>query len=225
MTFHRPRSCGDWAAEEGISAAGGAQIGVPTLKKKRENVLTADEQRRLVAGAEQERDKLIIRLMLETGAREEGIANVRTADLIEQDRRYYFVRITDKTGSRLPPVSRDLFRRLYDYRDGRSGRPRTRSQVLFMNNRRSRITKEYEPMGTDGIYRRIKAAAEDAEFDPRRVHPHLLRATAITRMCNSGMHPAMVSEITGVSVAVIALHYHHPAPEDVWEAAMKALDS
>ena len=198
---------------------------MPTLlKKKRKNVLTADEQRRLVAGAEHERDKLIIRLMLETGAREEGIANVRTADLIEQDRRYYFVRITDKTGSRLPPVSRDLLRRLCDYRDGRSGRPRTRSQVLFMNNRRSRITKEYEPMGTDGIYRRIKAAAEDAEFDPRRVHPHLLRATAITRMCNSGMHPAMVSEITGVSVAVIALHYHHPAPEDVWDAAMKALD-
>src|SRR5262249_34447584 len=57
-----------------------------------------------------------------------------------------------------------------------------------------------------------QAAAEDAEFDPRRVHPHLLRATAITRMCNSEMHPAIVSEITGVSVAVIALHYHHPGP-------------
>ena len=35
----------------------------------------------------------------------------------------------------------------------------------------------------------------------------------------------MVREITGVSVAVIALHYHHPDPEDVWEAAMKALGS
>lgn len=50
-------------------------------------------------GAEHERDKLIIRLVLETGAREEGIANIHTSDLIERDRRFYFVRITDKTGS------------------------------------------------------------------------------------------------------------------------------
>jgi len=60
---------------------------VPTLEKKRKNVLTTDEQRRLVAGVEHKRDKLIIRLMLETGAREEGIANVRTSELIERGSR------------------------------------------------------------------------------------------------------------------------------------------
>jgi site-specific recombinase XerD len=215
----------NWAQEAGVARTDGNAIGIPSLKKKRKEVLTQEEQRQLVDGAKHDRDKLIVRLMLETGAREEGVANVRTTDLVERDRRFCFVRITDKTGGRLPPVSRDLFRGLCDYRDGKSGRPRTRSQFLFMDSRRSRITKQYEPMGTDGIYRMIKAVAEDAGFDRRRVHPHLLRATAITRMCNSGMHPAMVSEITGVSVAVIARHYHHPAPEDVWQAAMRSLDN
>lgn len=214
-----------WADGEGLVPTDGKQIGIPSLKKRRKNLLTAEEQRRLVDGAKHERDKLIIRLMLETAAREEGIANIRVTDLIEKDRRYYFVRITDKTVSRLSPVSRDLYRRLLDHRAGRSGRPRTSSHSLFVINRRSRITKEYEPMGTDGIYRAVKAAAEDAGFDHGRVHPHLLRATAITRMCNAGMHPALVSEITGVSVAVIAAHYSHPTPEDMWESAMKALDT
>ena len=60
---------------------------MPTLEKRRKNVLTADKQRRLVAGVEHERHKLIIRLMLETGAREEGIANVRTSELIERGSR------------------------------------------------------------------------------------------------------------------------------------------
>lgn len=213
-----------WLGGEGIAAADAGQIGIPSLKKKRKNLLTAEEQRRLVDGARHERDKLIIKVMLETAAREEGIAKIRTSDLIERDRRFYFVRITDKTVSRLSPISSELYRRLCDYRAGRTGRPRARSEHLFLYERRSRITKDYEPMGTDGIYRAIKAAAEDAGFDSKRVHPHLLRATAITRMCNAGMHPAMVSEITGVSVAVIARHYHNPAPEAMWEAAMLALE-
>ncbi|MGH7883389.1 MAG: tyrosine-type recombinase/integrase, partial [Candidatus Dormibacteraceae bacterium] len=206
-----------WAGGEGLAPTDGKQIGIPSLKKKRKNLVSREEQRRLLDGAKIERDKLIIQLMLETAAREEGVANIRTTDLIERDGRFFFVRISDKTGSRLSPISRELYRRLSDYRSGRTGRPRTKSGYLFMYNRRSRITKEYEPLDTDGIYRAIKAAAEDAGFEPQRIHPHLLRATAITKMCNAGMHPATVSEITGVSVAVIARNYNNPTPEEMWE--------
>jgi site-specific recombinase XerD len=76
-----------------------------------------------------------------------------------------------------------------------------------MSQIRDRTSKQHEPLGTAGVYRAVKLAAEEAGLDRARVKPHLLRATAITRMCNAGMHPAMVSEITGVSVAVIARHY------------------
>jgi integrase len=214
-----------WAEEQGLTPTDGSHIGLPALKKQRKDVLVAEEQRRLEEGARTERDKLIIRIMLETAAREEGVANLRTTDIIERDRRFYFLRITDKTGSRMPPISRELYRRLNDYRAGRAGRPRTRSSFLFMSQHRDRASKQHEPLGTAGVYRAVKLAAEEAGFDRDRVKPHLLRATAITRMCNAGMHPAMVSEITGVSVAVIARHYHHPSPEDMWEAAMKALES
>ena len=166
---------------------------MPTLEKRRKNVLTADKQRRLVAGVEHKRDKLIIRLMLETGAREEGIANVRTSDLIERDRRYYFVRITDKTGSREQPQEQD-HKGIRANADGRD------------------LQDDQSSCRGCGI----RPPARPSAPAP---------GPSITRVCNSGMHPAMVREITGVSVAVIALHYHHPAPEDVWEAAMKALGS
>jgi hypothetical protein len=61
-----------WLGGEGIGAADAGQIGIPSLKKKRKNLLTAEEQRRLVDGARHERDKLITKVMLETAAREEG---------------------------------------------------------------------------------------------------------------------------------------------------------
>ncbi|TMC05583.1 MAG: site-specific integrase [Chloroflexi bacterium] len=213
-----------WAQGEKMTPVDGDHIGLPALKKQHKDVLTKDEQRRLEAGAQSERDKLIIKVMLETAAREEGVANIQTTDLVERDRRFYFVRVTDKTGTRQPPITPELYRRLVDYRAGKTGRARTRSSFLFIATHRDRTTKQHEPLGTAGVYRAIKKAAEVAELDRERVKPHLLRATAITRMCNAGMHPAMVSEITGVSVAVIARHYHHPAPEDVWQAAMLALD-
>ena len=213
-----------WAESEGLTPVDGEQIGLVVPKKQHKEVLTKDEQRRLEDGAKRERDKLIIAVMLETAAREEGVANVRTTDLVERDHRFYFVRVTDKTGTRMPPITHELFRRLTDYRAGRTGRPRTNNTFLFISAKRDRTTKHHEALGTSGVYRAVKLAAESAGLDRARVKPHLLRATAITRMCNAGMHPAMVSEITGVSVAVIARHYHHPAPEDVWEAAMRALD-
>jgi hypothetical protein len=98
------------------------------------------------------------------------------------------------------------------YRAGRNGRPRTRSTFLFIAERRNRISKEHEPLGTTGVYRAVKLAAEEPGLDRARVKPDLLRATAITGMCNAGMHPAMVSEITAVSVAVIARHYLRARP-------------
>lgn len=209
-----------WASEEGASAEAG-RIGIPALKKQRKNLLTPGEQQRLEAAARTERDRLIIALMLETGTRESGIANLKGNDLLERDRRTWFTRTTDKTGTRLAPISRDLYRSLVAYRDG-PRRPRTKSEFLFMSDRLDRHSHRYEPIGLSGIYRAIKLAAARAELEPERAKPHALRACAITRMLNKGMHPALVSEIVGVSIAVISKHYAYPSPDEIWNAAALA---
>jgi site-specific recombinase XerD len=169
----------EWAEKEGLTRVDGGHIGLAALKKQHKDIFTKEEQRLLETGAKSERNKLIIRVMLETAAREEGVATSGTTDFIERDRRFYFVRVTDKTGTRMPPVSRELYRRAGGLRAGRTGRPRTSNSFLFISARRNRVSQHHEPLGTMGVYFAVKHAAEEVGLDRSRVKPHLLRATAI----------------------------------------------
>lgn len=63
---------------------------------------------------------------------------------------------------------------------------------------------DYKRLTESGIYHAVRDAAARSDLDRKRVRPHLLRASAITRMCAKGMHPAVVSQVTRVSVQVKA---------------------
>ena len=76
------------------------------------------------------------------------------------------------------------------------------------------------PMDLNVIVSEISFAAARADLG-KRVYPHLLRHSALTLMVADGMHPAMISDIAGVSVAVIAQHYSHPSDRQRWEARMR----
>lgn len=212
-----------WAKEHGSEVVP-ERVGLPRLRRQHKDVLSDQEMQELEDAARTERDKLLIRLMVETGMRIGEVVSMRVDDLVERERRYYFARIRGKTGERMPPISTPLYRRLRAYAAGKTGRPKTRDTHLFMAERR-RAHGDYEPLTTTGIYRAIRDAADRAELDRSRVHPHLLRASAITRMCAAGMHPALVSTICGVSVGVIAMHYSFPTQAQQWEAAQKALEA
>ncbi|MGH3266813.1 MAG: tyrosine-type recombinase/integrase, partial [Trebonia sp.] len=112
-------------------------------------------------------------------------------------------------------------RRLRAYIGGK-GRPKTSSQALFITDIRRPGATSYEGLSQAGIYRTIVDAAARAELG-KPVYPHLLRHSALTLMVAAGMHPAMVSDIAGVSVAVIAQHYSHPSDRQRWEAMMGVL--
>lgn len=212
-----------WAREVNGADVAPERVGLPRLRRQHKDVLSDQELLALEHGARTERDKLLVRLMAETAMRIGEVVSMRVDDVVERERRYYFVRIRGKTGERMPPVSHALYRRLRDYAGGKTGRPRTGDPHLFIAERR-RPGGEHEALTRTGVYRAVAEAAARAELDPARVHPHLLRASAITRMCANGMHPALVSTITGVSVGVISLHYSFPSQQQQWEAAMKALE-
>src|SRR5215471_4047759 len=67
-----------------------------------------------------ERDKLIVRLLADTGIRVGELVRLTLNDLIERDRAHY-LRVAGKTGERMVPIPR-LYRRLARY--AQRGRPR-----------------------------------------------------------------------------------------------------
>jgi integrase len=73
-------------------------------------VLSRDETQALEDVAVTERDKLIVRILGDTGIRVGELVNLTTHDLINRDRNLY-LRVGGKTGERLVPIPR-LSRRL-----------------------------------------------------------------------------------------------------------------
>jgi integrase len=208
-----------WLSSSDRAPMPAKMVPIPPLRKTPRPVLTRAELQTLEDAAAIPRDKVIVRLMADTGAREGEIANIRKGDLIERDRVYHFVRLRGKTGERLAPIDAKLYRRLIEYSGDRQGRPRTRSEFLFMAHRK-RNQGTYEPLTEAGIYGLIKDAAERADIG-KRIYPHLLRHSAITHMVASGMNIVTVAEIVGVSVTVISTHYAHQTDEQRWDAMMK----
>lgn len=213
----------NWARDEDLAMTDGERIGIPNLKRKDKDLLTPGEQQKLVAGARCTRDALIIRVILETGVREGGIANLRVTDVVERDRQT-FLKVSDKTAeTRWAPISRQLYRDLVAYRDS-GQRKRSRSEHMFIADHAAPRTGRHEPLGISGVYRAVKFAGDMAGLEPERVKPHWLRAAAITRMCARGMNPVLVSQICGVSLTVIERHYARPSLGQLWEAAERARD-
>jgi integrase/recombinase XerC len=197
-------------------------VPMPRQRRQHRDVLSPAEMQQLEDAAPIERDKLIVRVMVETGARLGEVQGIRIDDLLERDRRFHFLRLQGKTGERLAPISPALYRRLQDYAGGKAGRPATRSRSLFMGHRR-RNGGDYEPLTADGIYQVVKDAAERSSIT-RRMHPHLLRHSRITQMVAGGMNLVTVSEIVGVSITVIAQSYAHQSDEQRHTAMMKLLE-
>lgn len=208
-----------WCRQEYPGLVDGTRTPGVRLRKARKDVLSRQELHTLEQAARTERDRLIIRIMGDLAAREGEIANLGTGDVLRLGRIGY-LRISGKTGERMVPLPDELYRRLVEYREHR--RPQSRATSLFLADRR-RPDGSYEGLTEGGIYQAVRDAAKRARL-PKRVYPHLLRASAITQMTTRGMHPALVSDLTGVSVGVISTNYSFPSLEQSREALLRVLD-
>lgn len=209
-----------WAEAEGEGAGAKAQL--PKLPKKLVDVLSRDEIERMEDAAKAERDKLIVRLLADTGIRVGELVSLRTSDLIERDRNH-FIRVRGKgSRERLVPVPR-LYRRLLRYAE--RGRPEdTASDKLFIALRR-RPGGDYEPLTTSGVDQLIRNLAKSARIE-KRVYPHLLRHSYATWALTRGMNPIQLAQILGhSSLAMIQTVYSHLSPSDAYEAMVRALAS
>lgn len=169
-----------------------------------------------------ERDKLIIRLLADTGMRVGELCGLRPENVRLDGRRAY-LRVSGKGAQeRLVPLSPALARRIE-----RHVKSRTRdagSSHLFPSLRRS-PGGDYEAITTSGILDLVHSAAERAGIT-KRVYPHLFRHLFATGALRRGMDPITTVKILGHnSLRMIERTYSHLTVRDTDDAMLTMLTS
>lgn len=207
-----------WAQTEGEAVSAKAQL--PQLPKKLVDVLSRAEIDRLEDAARTERDKLIIRLLADTGIRVGELIKLRTSDLIERDKKQFILVRGKGSRERLVPVPR-LYRRLQRLVRGRPAS--ASSDLLFLGLKRRAGAEEFEPLTPSGVQQMIRNTARLAGLE-KRVHPHLLRHSFATWQLSRGMNPIQLADILGHS-SLVMIHkvYAHLSPGDAYDAMVRTL--
>ncbi len=105
-------------------------------------ILSRDEVQRIEDRADSERDKLIVRLLADTGVRVGELVKVRQRDLVDRDRNLFLLVRSKGDRERLVPLSPALARRLRRYAD-RSRPSDTNSDRVLISRRRT-LSGAYE---------------------------------------------------------------------------------
>ncbi len=216
-----------WLQAEGeLKAKTAAQV--PRRPERVLDVLSREEIQQLEDAARSERDKLMIRLLADTGIRVGELLGLRCADLMERDRNHYLRLVGRSQGggakgdrSRLVPIPR-VWRRLQRYVE--RGRPQDgNSDRIFLSARRDRRTGDYEPLTKSGVEQMVRNVAELAGIK-KRAYPHMLRHSYATWALNRGMNPIMLAQVLGhSSLVMIQRTYAHSTPADAHELLAKLL--
>ena len=203
-----------WMKAEGEKVTGDVKL--PRLEQRHVQVLTPKEVDALEAAAQTERDKLIVRLLAETGIRRAECAGLKVRDLHEEGGRHYLLVHGKGSRDRKVPITLKVARRL---RKLINGRPRDSRIFLALH----RQDGEYEPLSDSGITQMITALGEKAGLE-KRVTPHLFRHTAATYMLQRHVDSLLVAQILGhSSLQMIQRVYSHMTPTDAHVALMRAL--
>jgi integrase len=210
----------NWARKEGEKVE--AKAPLPKLTRPVIDVLTRAEIQAMEDAADNERDKLIVRLLADTGIRRSELLALRITDIIEGDGRHTFLKIRGKGDKeRLVPLAPALARRLRRFAE--KTRHDANSTRIFISLRRRPGSGEYRPLTTSGMGQMIRILAETAKID-KRVHPHLFRHSFATQMLRKGMNPLILQQTLGhADLTMITKTYSHLDQDDAYEATLKAL--
>jgi site-specific recombinase XerD len=208
-----------WAGKQGETVKAKAQR--PMVGRRVLDVLSRDEITALEDVAATERDKLIVRVLADTGMRLGGLLGLTPGDL-HQDGRICSLKVREKGDKeRLVPIRPELYKRLRRFAE--KTRPDSDSDRIFLTLRRSSRTGQYEPLGGNGVEQLFQTLAEGAGIQ-KRVYPHLLRHSYATHFLRRGGNPLLLQQILGHdSLAMITATYSHLTITDAHAEAMRVL--
>jgi site-specific recombinase XerD len=211
-----------WAQKHG--ELGEMKVTLPKAPQRTLDVLSRAEIADMERAATSERDKLIVRLLGDTGVRLGELLALRPEDLIKnRDARgnARFLHINGKGNKeRLVAIDPRLFDRLERY----SKRPQAREATtarIFTTDRRSRHGG-YDPLAQRTVQQMVRYLAMAAHIDkPERVHPHLFRHSAITWMVNNNVPVEHIRQQVGhADLSLITAVYSHVTPSDRYESML-----
>jgi integrase len=207
-----------WCSDEGeLTRLRGPE---PRVERRLLDVLDRDEISRIEEAAVTERDKLIVRVLADTGIRVGELRRLRVTDLVSQGRERY-LRVRGKgERDRLVPVTPGLHMRLDRYI--RRSRPECNTDLLFVTLDR-RPSGDYEPIAESTLQGMLAMLGRKAGLD-KRIHPHLFRHSLATNLLRRNVNPVQVRDILGhTSLAMIDRVYSHLVASDAHQALMEAL--
>ncbi len=185
-------------------------------------VLSRSEIDTIEAAAMDERDRLVVRVLADTGLRISELLGLRLADLRENKHdRVYSLRVVGKGNKeREVPVPPPTFKRLMAYAE--HGGPKN-SEFIFNGKRKhdgqvARLTKS----GADQLVRNL---GKQADIE-KRIYPHLLRHSYATWALSKGMNPLMLAKILGhANLTMIMTTYSHLVVADTYDAMMRMMSA
>lgn len=173
-------------------------VKMPKKEKRLPAVLTKDEVRSLIEGADTEKSRLLISLLYSTGLRVSELVNLKQND----------VNFTENTGwvrrgkggkDRLFAMSEGIAKDLQAYLTGRS------YQYLF--------SKE-KPLTTRNIQKIIKQTAGRANIQ-KKVTPHTLRHSFATHLLEQGTDIRIIQALLGHSNLNTTQVYTHVSTDQI----------
>ncbi|MFI5399208.1 MAG: tyrosine-type recombinase/integrase [Candidatus Binatia bacterium] len=214
-----------WAQKRGD--LGAMTTPMPKAPQRTVDVLTVREINDMERAAKSERDKLIIRLLGDVGLRLGELLAITPEDLIpdrDPRRNARYLHIKGKgSRERVVPIDPRLFGRLQQY----AKRPQALQAAtnrIFLTERRS--GGGYVALSQRAVQQAVRYIAEDAGIDTskRRIHPHLFRHSAITRMVNNGMPVEHIRQHVGhADLSLITNVYAHVTPNDRYDSYLAML--
>lgn len=213
-----------WAHADG-EITSNAKPQLPRLPHRVLDVLSREEIRNMEDAAATERDKLIVRVLADTGVRLSELLGLTRDDLIEQGRERYLKVRGKGARERLVPVQPALYTRLRRYVE--RGRPQdANTDRIFLTLRRNRSTHEYEPVERRAVQDLTDVLAVKAGVTGKPTNPHAFRHAFATWCLRRGMNPIQLQRILGhATLEMISNVYGHLAPSDAAAAMMAVLRS
>lgn len=210
-----------WVADpEGGGAAVGASPKLPKKQTLVVDVLSREEIGRMENAARTERDRLIIRVLADTGMRLGELLGLKVDDIWEQRKGEYFLKVTGKgSKDRLVPLAPKLRQRLGRFLVGRHAEG---SDHLFVALRKG-ADGGYGDLTISGAEQCVRLAAIEAGIT-KRVYPHLLRHSFATAWVRSGGNLISLRNVLGhFDLSMISGTYSHLDNSDDYRAAMAVL--
>ncbi len=202
-----------WATDEGNGTGARVKLRKPPGRKL--EVLEREQIKALERAAAVERDKVIIRLLADSGLRPGELVSILGGSLRQAGHGYY-VQVRGKTGERNVPISRELYRRLRSLSSGDD-------EPLFLGLRRDRHTGRREPLTVTGVRQMIRDLALNAGLT-MEVTPYTFRHSACRWLLLSGLPTVVVGKILGHgSERMIAEHYANIGDQDAHDQLMALL--